>query len=219
VFLAIVPAYNEEDSIGSVVRGIFPHVDRVVVVDDGSGDKTGAEAEGAGAVVLRHDLNRGQGAAIETGQEYARRVGAKYVLHFDADGQFDPADISPALKFLQEKQADILFGSRFLDDRSQVPFFKKYIILPLARFVDKLTGAVTLRDSHNGFRILNRNALVSVKLTQDRMAHATEIPSLVKKNNLRYVEFPVKVIYSEFGQSAVGGLKVIGDLVLGKYLK
>ena len=93
MFIAIVPAHNEESSIGSVVRSLVRHVDQVVVVDDGSRDATAKEAASAGAVVLRHAINRGQGAALETGHEYARRAGADFVLHFDADGQFDAADV------------------------------------------------------------------------------------------------------------------------------
>jgi glycosyltransferase involved in cell wall biosynthesis len=113
MFVAIVPAYNEEKHIGSVVRSLLKQVDRIVVVDDGSSDSTAKEAESAGAIVICHEINRGQGAAIETGHEYARLVGADYVLHFDADGQFDTNDIKPALTSLKEKKSRYAFGFAF----------------------------------------------------------------------------------------------------------
>lgn len=224
--LAIVPAYNEEKTIGSVVRSLLCHVDRVVVVDDGSLDKTGRLAREAGAVVFCHSLNRGQGAALETGHEYARGIGADFVVHFDADGQFDADDIPPALSALQTSGADILFGSRFLRDCNQsnphfnasMPFSKKYIFHPIARVVNKFFSTVHLSDAHNGFRILNRRALDAIRITQDRMAHATEIPVLVKKHKLRHIEFPVKVVYREYGQRASGGVEIVKDLVMGKFM-
>lgn len=218
MFLAIVPAYNEEKSIGSVARNLFQHVDRVVVVDDGSDDNTARAAEEAGAFVLRHELNRGQGAALETGHEYARAVGADAVLHFDADGQFDVTDIAPALEQLKRVQADILFGSRFLDKRSSVPWFKKRALLPVGRVVSRLFGGGKLTDTHNGFRILTKRALEKIQLTQDGMAHATEIQSLVKRHGLRYTEHPVKVTYDEYGQGIQEGTRIVRDLLLGKFV-
>jgi polyprenyl-phospho-N-acetylgalactosaminyl synthase len=218
MFLAIVPAYNEQNSIDSVVQSLFNHVDLVVVVDDGSQDNTFYKAKQAGAVVLRHELNRGQGAALETGHEYARQVSAEYILHFDGDGQFDVQDINPALTHMKEKQADVLFGSRFLDDRSNTPWLKKNIIFPIAKIVHKVFGGAKLTDVHNGFRILHRDALSKIKLTQDRMAHATEIPALAKTYNLRYIEYPVKVVYRRFGQNTAGGMNIVKDLLFGKFV-
>ncbi len=219
MLVAIVPAYNEGKTIGSVARGLFEHVDKVVVVDDGSTDDTLCEAQKMGLVVLRHEINRGQGAALETGHEYTRKIDADYVLHFDGDGQFDPSDIAPALKALQESGADILFGSRFLGKQANLPFFKKIFILPISKLLNYLITNSRLSDVHNGFRILTRRALDSIHITQDRMAHATEIVALVKKNKLKYIEFPVTVRYSEYGQGAVGGLQILRDLWLDKFIK
>ncbi|MFH1286164.1 MAG: glycosyltransferase family 2 protein [Candidatus Magasanikbacteria bacterium] len=219
MFIAIVPAYNEENQIGSVVRSLFDHVDMVVVVDDNSNDNTSVEAEKAGAHVLSHKINRGQGAALQTGHDYALRKGAQYVLHFDGDGQFDALDIVPALECIKKANADILFGSRFLDMRSNTPWFKKKILIPLGRFVDRIFGGLRLTDAHNGFRILHKNALEKIIITQDKMAHASEIPRLVKKHNLSYVEHPVKVTYHRYGQSALGGVRILSDLVVGRFVK
>ena len=219
MFIAIVPAHNEEKSIGSVVQSLFYHVDEVVVVDDGSEDETAARAREAGAVVLRHELNRGQGASIETGHEYARAIGAEQVLHFDADGQFDVADIRPALEKLKNTSADVLLGSRFLDDRSNVPWVKRRVLLPLARRLHRLIYRTRLTDVHNGFRILNRRALDSIRITQDRMAHASEIPAQAARFGLKTIELPVKVVYREYGQPSSAGWRIIFDLFTGRLLK
>ena len=219
MFLAIVPAYNEEKTIGSVVQGLFHHVDRVLVVDDGSADATAEAARGAGAVVLCHELNRGQGAALETGHEYARLVGAEYVLHFDADGQFDVADIGPAFEKLKNTSADVLFGSRFLDCRSNVPWIKRHVWLPLARLWHNAAYRTKMTDAHNGFRILNRRALDAIHITHDRMAHASEIPASASRLGLRIVEFPIRVVYREYGQGTTGAATIVRDLLLGRFIR
>ncbi len=219
MFIALVPAFNEEKNVGSVVRSLLFHVDKVVVIDDCSNDNTYTVAQDAGATVIRHKINRGQGAAIETGHQYARLHNATYVLHFDADDQFDVKDIAPALETLQKQKADILFGSRFLQKKSNVPFFKRTVILPIARLVNKLFVSLTLSDAHNGFRILHKNALDKIVITQDRMAHASEIPALVVKHDLTYVEFPITVFYHEYGQGLAGGIQVVKDLLIGTFLQ
>jgi len=219
MFIAIVPAYNEEKSIGSVVQSLFSHVDKVIVVDDCSTDNTSFGAEKAGAIVLRHKINRGQGSALQTGHNYALKLNADYVLHFDGDGQFDVTDIVLALGELKKSGVDILFGSRFLDNRTKIPWFKKYILFPPARLFNKIFGGVNLTDIHNGFRILNRKALEKIKIEQDRMAHATEIPAKAKKLGLKYIEFPVKVTYHRYGGGLGHGLGVVKDLLLGRFLK
>lgn len=218
MLIAVVPAFNEEKTIGSVVRDLFNHADKVIVVDDGSRDDTTAIASAAGAVVLRHAVNRGQGAALQTGHDYALQIGADYVIDFDADGQFDADDIKPTFEALKKSGADILFGSRFLDKRTKMPWLKKHFILPLARIFNRFFTKIKLTDAHNGFRILNKRALQKIKITQDRMAHNTEIPTKVKKHNLKYIEFPVKVVYRKYGQGFSGGLKVLRDLFTGKFV-
>ncbi|OGH59960.1 MAG: hypothetical protein A2725_01855 [Candidatus Magasanikbacteria bacterium RIFCSPHIGHO2_01_FULL_33_34] len=216
--IAIIPAYNEEKSLGSVVRSLLNHVDRVVVVDDGSKDKTAKVAFEEGAVVLRHKINRGQGAALQTGHEYARLHKVDYVLHFDGDGQFDAIDIVPAFEKIQSEQADILFGSRFLGKESNIPFIKKNLIFPIARVFNRWMTGIKLSDIHNGFRILNKRAFTEINIKQDRMAHATEIINQTRLNNLKFVEFPVKVMYREYGQGFSGGIKIISDLFTSKFV-
>ncbi len=218
MFLALVPAYNEEKRIGSVIRSLFGHVDEIVVIDDGSQDGTAKAARAAGATVLRHEINRGQGAALQTGQDYARKHGADFVIHFDGDGQFDTADIGAAKQHLIESKADILFGSRFLRQDTRIPLTKRMILLPLARWMQRFLFGVRLSDAHNGFRVLNSTALNVITITQDRMAHATEIPVLAQRHGLSTVEFPVKIYYHEYGQGPKGALRILKDLFIGQFV-
>lgn len=218
MFLAIVPAYNEQQHIGSVVRSLFQHVDQVVVIDDCSEDATVEVAKAAGATVICHAINRGQGAALETGHDYARQIGADVILHFDGDGQFDVADIRPALEALKQSGADVLFGSRFLDNRTQIPAVKKYLLFPLARLFQRVWAETPLSDTHNGFRLLTSHALHQIFITQDRMAHAVEMPSLVARQRLRCIEFPVRVEYREYGLGMVGGVRIVKDLLVGRFV-
>jgi len=219
----IVPAYNEEEKIGRVIRGLFKDADykdfgglgQIVVVDDGSDDRTGEIARQEGAVVLRHEVNRGQGAALQTGNEYAFREGAEIAVHFDADGQFNPSDIRPAIEKL--KDFDVVLGSRFLDGRSRIPWFKRHIVLPVSRWINFVFTRLKLTDVHNGFRVLNRKALEKLQISHDGMAHNSEIISEIKKNNLKFVEHPVEVTYYEYGQGVGGGMKIIWDLIVSKF--
>ena len=210
----IVPAYNEAKNIGRVISGLFSQgVQNIVVVDDGSSDSTAAEAQTAGAIVLKHEINRGQGAALQTGNEYALANGASAVVHFDADGQFNPADIAEALAVMKNRNVEVLLGSRFLDNRSQMPWTKKYIVLPVAKLVNSFLTGLKLTDAHNGFRILSRRALEKINISQDRMAHNSEIISLIKLHNLAFTEHPVQVKYFEYGQGVGGGLKIILEIL------
>jgi polyprenyl-phospho-N-acetylgalactosaminyl synthase len=218
--IAVVPALNESSTIGSVVRSLFDHVDRVVVVDDGSTDNTAHHAQQAGASVVCHSLNRGQGAALETGHEYARRIGATHVIHFDADGQFSADDIPGALAALKKSGADMLLGSRFLGKAPvNMPLSKQYILHPVARFVSKRFWGITHSDVHNGFRILTRRALDTVSIYQDRAAHATEIPLSASRAGLRLLEYPVSVTYTRYGQGPRTALIIAKDLLLSPFIR
>ncbi len=220
MIFVIVPAYNEEKKIGRVISGLFSQgFKNIVVVDDGSSDDTFGVAKSAGAIVLRHEINRGQGAALQTGNEYVLVGGADTVVHFDADGQFDPADIAKALPVMKDKNVEVVLGSRFLDNRSQMPWTKKHIVLPIARFINYFLTGLKLTDVHNGFRILSRRALQKINISQDRMAHNSEIVKQIKKNNLSYLEYPVEVTYNEYGQGVGGGLKVIWEILQGRLIR
>ncbi len=216
----VIPAYNEARNIAAVIYGLKnAGFSTIVVVDDGSTDATADSARRAGAVVLTHGVNRGQGAALETGNEYARRMGAEYVVHFDGDGQFSPSDIAPALSFMREHALDVVLGSRFLDKRSTMPWLKRFVILPIARYINYIFTGLRLSDAHNGFRILNRRALHELRISHDGMAHNTEIVAEIARLGLTYREFPVAVTYTRFGQGIRGGLKTIRDVVAAPWIK
>lgn len=220
MILVVIPAYNEEKNIGRVIRGLFEHgFENILVVDDGSTDSTGEAARLSGASVIRHRINRGQGAALETGNEFARRSGVEIVVHFDADGQFNPADVRPAIERMKNGFYDVILGSRFMDSRSRVPWFKKYFILPCARIVNRIFCGIKLSDAHNGFRLLNKNALDKIRIIQAGMAHNSEIVAAIRDHKLKYTETPVEVTYKEYGQGLVGGIKILKDLLISKFIK
>ena len=151
----VIPAYNEEKQIGRVIAGLFEHGwHNVVVVDDNSSDNTIVVARKSGALVVHHVLNRGQGAALRTGDELALAMGADVIVHFDGDEQFDPGDVKGAVDYLQEKGLGAVLGSKMLDNRSQIPWLKKLLIIPISRVINLMLTGAWLSDAHNGFRVL-----------------------------------------------------------------
>ena len=217
--IVVVAAYRETGRVGDVVRGLKDRVAEVVVVDDGSPDGTGPEAEAAGARVVRHPLNRGQGAALATGLAYALSRGADVVVTFDADGQHDPDDLPALTGPILRGEADVALGSRFLDGRSNPPRLRR-ALLAAARFWTNLSTGVRLTDAHNGLRAFSRDAASRLRIRQDRMAHASEIVAEIGRLRLRRIEVPVRIRYSpetlRKGQSGLGALRILFDLLLGE---
>ena len=167
--------------------------------------------------MLRHEINRGQGAALETGDAFARSIGSEAVVHFDGDDQFNPADISSGLVLMKEGKLDVVLGSRFLDGRSRLPWLKRKIILPISRWINFVFTGCLLTDAHNGFRILSRNALEKIHIEHNGMAHNTEIIRQIRKHKLKYMEFPVEVRYHTYGQGVMGGARIVRDLLVGLF--
>ncbi|MGX5695900.1 glycosyltransferase family 2 protein [Agromyces soli] len=213
-----MPLFNEATVVRSVVeeaRRTFPNI---VCVDDGSSDKSVAEAEAGGAVVVRHPTNLGQGAAIRTGLDYALQdPRAEYFVTFDSDGQHQVADVVGMIGRLESGESDIIVGSRFLDGRTK-PGFLKSIVLRLAVLFESLSTGVRLTDAHNGLRAMNRHAAAVINIEQNRMAHASEIVAEIGRNKLRYEEFPVHVVYTDYsrskGQSIWNSVNILNDLFL-----
>lgn len=213
----IVPLYNEGTVIGEVVaaaRQEFPHI---VCVDDGSTDDSAAVAEAAGAVVVRHPVNLGQGAAIQTGLSYAiADPRAKYFVTFDADGQHRTEDVRSMMDVLVERDLDIVIGSRFLDGRTK-PGVLKTIVLKAAVIFERMATGVRVTDAHNGLRVLSRHAAETIRVRQNRMAHASEIVAEIGRAKLRYAEHPVHVIYTDYsrskGQSLWNSVNILNDLL------
>lgn len=221
----IIPAYNEEDNISSVIKSVGKYVGEVIVVDDGSSDQTGRIAQAERVVVLRHIINRGQGAALETGDQYARKKQADIVVHFDADGQFSPDEIDRVIAPIKNGQADIVFGSRFLGQANNMPWLKKQVIFPLARIISKLFWRVNLSDPQSGFRAFNKKILDRLRIENDGSAHCSEIIIKAFALNMKIKEVPITVSYNNFGQSifggkgrGMGGVQIIRDLIISKII-
>jgi polyprenyl-phospho-N-acetylgalactosaminyl synthase len=212
----VIPLYNEATVIGDVVREVRKELPDVVCVDDGSSDASAAEARDAGAVVVRHAVNLGQGAALQTGIRYALRDrDMKYVVTFDADGQHRPEDAVAMLDRLRQGDVDIVFGSRFLGSTTEASWLKR-LVLRAAVAYSNLTTHVRLTDAHNGLRAMNRRSAETLDIRQDRMAHASEIVTQVGQARLRVAELPVHILYTEYskakGQSMLNAVNIVVDL-------
>lgn len=217
--ICVIPAINEAKNISKVVSGVRPYCDEVVVVDDGSRDATAGLAQAAGATVLIHPINRGQGAALQTGNDYALENKADIIVHFDADDQFSAQEIPEMIAPLLSGQADIVFGSRFLGKKPNFPWQKKYIIMPLAWVFTRLFLGIKLSDPQNGFRALGRHAAELIRIANREMAHNSEIQAAAFRLKLRIAEVPITVAYHRFGQKLSGGFKIIRDLIIHQLIK
>jgi glycosyltransferase involved in cell wall biosynthesis len=218
----VVPAFNEATRLGATLRGLLAVHPNVVVVDDGSQDATAGTAREAGAWVLQHVVNCGQGAALQTGIIFALKQGAEYIVTFDADGQHDPAEIERLLTPLRQGEADVALGSRFLGQAVDIPWTRR-LILKLGILFTLLVSRIKVTDAHNGFRAFTRAAASKLSLQQNRMAHASEILDQIRRYQLRFVEVPVTIRYSAEtlakGQNSLGAVKIAGDLLLGRMIK
>ena len=214
----VIPAYNEGKKIKVVLKQLLKAgYKNIVVVDDGSTDDTYLQAKDV--TVLRHVINRGQGAALQTGIEYAQENGAKYIVTFDSDGQHDHNDIPLLLEHLKKGNYDIALGNRF--EKSKVPFFRK-VVIKGGVIVVRLMYGIKLGDVHNGFRIFSHKVLDKLKITQDRMEHASEILENIAKHKLKYVEVPVNIVYTDYslskGQSSLNAIKIFFKMLFKKLM-
>lgn len=213
----VIPLYNEATVIGEVVNGLTPVFPNVVCIDDGSRDGSGKIAQEAGARVVTHPINLGQGAALQTGFDYALERGAQYVVTFDADGQHRVVDAAAMIERARNENLAIVFGSRFLDDRTKAGALKK-LVLKTAVAVTNWTTRTKLTDAHNGLRVIRADALRGFTLKQDRMAHGTEIVVKLGRTGLPYAEHPVEVLYTDYskakGQSLLNSVNILIDLII-----
>lgn len=218
----VIPAYNEAPSVGAVVASLRAEGYRVVVVDDGSTDETTQAARSAGAVVLRHDLNLGQGGALQTGILFSIESGARYICTFDADGQHCTADIAKMSDCLTDGNFDVVLGSRFLGETVGMSRTRK-MLLKAAVLFTRLHSGVKLTDAHNGLRIMTAAAAARLQLRQMRMAHASEIVDEIVRRKLCYCEFPVTIVYTNYskakGQSGTGSLRILMDLIIARMMR
>jgi len=214
----IIPALNEGKSIGRVVGELKrAGYNDVVVIDDGSQDNTCAEARKQGVVVLRHIINRGQGAALRTGMEYALAHGAEFIVHFDSDGQHRVEDLPTMLEPVINGEVDVAIGSRFIK-HTEVPLDRR-ILLKGSVIVQWIFYGIKLSDAHNGFRVLSRKAAEQIRIDSDRMEHASEILEEIVKKRIRYKEVPVTIRYTGYSMqkghgSFKGALKIFLKMII-----
>lgn len=208
----VIAAFNEGKVIRDVVAEVAAAGWPVVVVDDGSRDDTAAAARMPGVIVVRHRVNLGQGAALQTGVDYALRRGARAIVTFDADGQHSCEDIPLLVAALDD--ADIALGSRFLgkvEGASQ----RRVALLRTATAVSNKMSGMKLTDAHCGLRAFRASAAPALRITQDRMAHASELLRKIKTSGLRVVEVPVTVRYTEHsmskGQGGIQAVRILFD--------
>lgn len=218
----VVPAFNEAAAIGDVVRGLRAIYPNVVVIDDGSRDATAGVARSAGAVVLRHAVNRGQGAALQTGIDYALSRGASIVVTFDSDGQHVVADVAKLTEPIEGGRADAVLGSRFRGSTENMPFMRRVMLRAAVAFT-RFTSGARVTDAHNGMRAFSRAAASKIEIRLDRMAHASEIIDQIARSGIRYEEVPVHVRYTEYsrrkGQSSAHAFRILYDYLLGRWLR
>lgn len=218
----VIPAFNEATIIGDVisdVRSVFPNV---VCVDDGSRDDTAAAALRAGAHVVPHPVNLGQGAAIQTGVEYARsRPGARVFATFDADGQHQVKDMIRMIDRLDTDNVDLVVGTRFAGVVTQTPPLKRFI-LRAAAALSPQSRALGLTDAHNGLRVFDKKVADELNLTMNGMSHAGEFIAMAHEKHWRVAEESVEILYTDYskskGQPLLNGVNIVFDGLLRRRL-
>jgi len=192
--IAAIPCFNEELFIGSVVLKAKDYVDQVIVIDDGSTDKTALVAEKAGAAVIKHDSNQGKGAAVSTVFGHAREIGCRALVLLDGDGQHEPAYIPSLVKPVLDGEADIVVGSRFLKIKSSIPGYRIWGHR-LLTFLTNLGSRVKLTDSQSGFRAFSSKAIEALSFAEEGLSVESEMQFLANEADLRVTEVPVSIGY------------------------
>jgi glycosyltransferase involved in cell wall biosynthesis len=210
----VIAAYNEASVIGRVISEVKRRGYTIVVVDDGSSDST-AEASAGADVLVRHPINLGQGAALQTGVDFALERGADIIVTFDADGQHRVVDIEKLIQAIRKADVDFALGSRFLGSSDGIPAARR-VLLKAATLFTQLTTSLRISDTHNGLRAMTRRGARVIRLRQNRMAHASEILSQIAASGLGYIEVPVSIEYSAYslakGQTIGDALMILLDL-------
>lgn len=215
----IVPAHNEVTVIRATIRNLSVHFDDIVVVDDGSNDETGAEARAAGATVVRHLRNLGQGAALSTGLRFALGDrSARAFVTFDADGQHRPQDAARMVEVQAASGCSVVFGTRFGEGSDvNVPPARRLVLAAARRQVNRSSG-LRLSDTHNGLRVFDRRAAALMQFRQPGMAHATEVAQIVGRHELTHCEVPITIDYTAYsrqkGQPMLNAVNILFDQYL-----
>lgn len=220
----VVPCYNEGPVIGDVLRGALQTFPNIVAVNDGSADNSAADIHAAGAHLVNHPVNLGQGAAIQTGVEYARaQPGARYFVTFDADGQHQVHDVVRMVDRLRTEPVDIIVGTRFADgaNTDNVPWIKR-LVLKTVVFLSPRSRRLGLTDAHNGLRAFNAKVASEMNIRMNGMSHASEIVAMMDTHGWRVAEEPVDILYTDYsmskGQSLVNGVNILADGLVARRL-
>jgi glycosyltransferase involved in cell wall biosynthesis len=213
----LVPVFNEFEVVGGVVAELCRVFDLVVCIDDGSNDGSGEIARHAGAHVIRHCVNIGQGGALSTGFKFAlSQPNIRYVVTFDGDGQHRVVDAVSLVKRLKSESLDVVLGTRFAGVEALSMPKSKRVILRLLIRIRRIFIQSEFTDIHNGLRAFTTEALNKFEVTQFGMAHASEINQKIRLHKLKVVEEPVQVIYTPYsiskGQTLLNGVNVIAEL-------
>jgi len=222
--IIIIPVFNEATVIRKVIGELINEgFSEIVIIDDGSSDNLQEIISDLPATYIRHKINLGQGAALQTGIEYCKATTAEIVVTFDADGQHCAESIHDLIQPILQGHADVTLGSRFLSETSKELPVSRLILIQVARLVNFLLFGYLFSDAHNGLRAFNRKAIDLINITENRMAHASEFPAQIRQNKLRVSEVPVKIKYDQYskkkGQSGLDSVRVFFDLVLHKFFK
>jgi glycosyltransferase involved in cell wall biosynthesis len=217
--LVIVPCFNEATVIRATLEEVIAAGYPVLLVDDGSTDDLLTAIDGLDIALIRHPINLGQGAAIESGFQYARQEGYTYAVTFDADGQHRASDLPVMIDVLRRGEAEVVLGSRFMPGGTaeNLPGFRR-AVLWLATQVTRVVTGLRVTDTHNGLRAFNTSIFDGrVALTQNRMAHASQLLSLIAKHRLKMVEVPVHIRYTEYslrkGQRPSNAFNVLWETI------
>ncbi len=214
----VIPVYNEGQVIADVVEQALTVFPNIVCVNDGSTDDSVERILTTQAHLVRHPVNLGQGAALQTGLSYAlAQPGARYFVTFDADGQHQTVDAEKMVALLRTGSTDVVLGSRFIEQTEQVPAIKR-VVLRTAAAVSPTARRLKLTDAHNGLRALNRSAAARLRITMNGMAHASEIVGILARTDLRVSETAVDILYTDYsrakGQSLLNGVNILFDISL-----
>ena len=212
----LIPVFNEEKKIESVISDLSKYFINIIAVNDGSTDSSRDILKSLDVTLLNHSINLGQGAAISTGFKYIQNLNnAKAVVTFDADGQHSVEDAKAFAKEILSCDEEVIFGSRFIKNKANIPFLKKIVLSIVVLFTNRFSRT-KLSDAHNGLKAIKKDSLKKIDITIDGFGFESQIIHQVSKKNMTYKELPTNTIYTSYsknkGQKLINGLIILEDL-------